>query len=167
MKATPSDIKKALREIVGANPNLPITGIVKSVEGDSCTVELKSGYVATDVKLKATIGNNDYVILTPKVGSTVLILSLSGTLDNLTVVKIDQLEKMEYSQGGLVILADSVDGKIQIKNKQVSFIELFEALKKLTAELTVSTPMGPSGVPLPPTQLALQQFEIKFKQLLK
>lgn len=167
MKATPNDIKKTLREIVGANPNLPITAIVKSVEGDSCTVELKSGYVATDVKLKATIGNEDYVILTPKVGSTVLILSLSGTLDNLTVVKVDQLEKMEYSQGGLVILADSSDGKISIKNDQVSFIELLKDLKTLISQLTVSTPNGPSGTPLPPTQTALTQFETKFNRLLK
>lgn len=165
--ATPSEIKAIIRELVDANPNLPITGIVQSVEGDSCTVKLKSGFVASDVKLKATIGNEDYVILTPKKGSTVVMISLSGSVDNLTVVKVDQLEKMEYSQGGLVILCDSTDGKVQIKNDQVSLLELLEDLKTLISKITVSTPNGPSGTPLPPTITALEQFETKFNKLLK
>lgn len=167
MKATPSEIKAALREIVGANPNLPITGIVKSVEGDSCTVTIGGTFDATDVKLKATIGESDYVIQTPQKGSTVVMLSLSGSLENLTVIKIDKLEKVEYSQGGLVILCDSTDGKVQIKNDQVSLLEIMKDLKTLISQLTVSTPNGPSGTPLPPTIAALNQFETKFKQLLK
>src|SRR5690554_6826826 len=136
--ATPSDIKKAFREIVGANPNLPITGIVKSVEGDSCTVTLPSGLVVSDVKLKATIGESDYIIQTPEIGSTVVMLSLSGSVDNLTVIKIDKLEKVEYSQGGLVILCDSTDGKVQIKNDQVSLLEIMKDLKTLISQITVS-----------------------------
>lgn len=165
--ATPSEIKEVIRQVVGANPNLPITGVVKSVEGDSCSVELSGGFVVTDVKLKATIGNSDYIIQTPKIGSTVVMLSLSGTLENLTLIKIDQLKKVEYSQGGLVILCDSTDGKVQIKNDQVSLLEIMKDLKTLISQITVSTPNGPSGTPLPPTIAALTQFETKFNQLLK
>lgn len=167
MKATPSDIKAMLREVVGAVANLPITGVVKSVEGDSCTVVLKSGLEVSDVKLKATIGNDDFIILTPKKNSTVLMISHTGSVDNLTVIKVDQVEKMEYRQNGLNILVDSTDGKVQIKNDQVSFIDLLKDLKTLISQLTVSTPNGPSGLPLPPTQTALTQFESKFNQLLK
>lgn len=162
-----SEIKKKLKEIVAANSNLPISGIVESVSGDSCSVKIKSGLVLTDVKLKATIGNEDYLILTPKVGSAVLLLSLSGDLDNLTVIKVDQLEKMEYSQGGLIVLADSTDGKVSIKNNQASLVDIMTDLATLIKQLKVSTAMGPSGTPLPDTILAIEQFEMKFNQLLK
>lgn len=160
-------IKKLLKEIVGANSNLPINAIVKKVTGDTCEVELKGGLVLTDVKLKATIGESDYVILTPKVGSTVTVLSLSGSLDNLTVIKIDQLDKMEYKQAGLNVLVDSTDGKVSIKNNQVSFFDIMKDLGALLKQFKVFTPNGPSGTPLPPTITAITQFETKLNQLLK
>lgn len=162
-----AEIKKLLREVVGVNPNLPVVGVVKSVGGDSCTVTLASGLDVSDVKLKATMGGDDYVVLTPKVGSIVTMLSLSGDVNNMVVVKMDEAEKMEYNQNGLVILADSTDGKVSIKNKSVSLFEILTDLKTLISQLTVSTPNGPSGTPLPPTIAALEQFETKFKQLLK
>lgn len=165
--ATPSDIKKIIKEIVGAYPNLPISGVVKSIQGDSCTVTLKAGFEVSDVKLKATIGNTDFILLTPKVGSTVMMLSHTGRTDNLTVIKVDQVAKMEYMQNGLNILADSEDGKVRIKNDQVSFIDIWRDLKSLIAGLKVSTPNGPSGVPLPNTQTALTSLETKFNKLLK
>lgn len=162
-----SEIKRLLRDVVGADPNRPVIGIVKSVEGDSCTVTLASGLDVSDVKLKATIGGDDYVVITPKVGTTVTMLSLSGDVNNMAVVKMDEAEKMEYRQNGLVIVADSTDGKVSIKNKNVSLFEILTDLKTLISQLTVSTPNGPSGTPLPPTILALDEFETKFKQLLK
>lgn len=165
--ATPSEIKKAIREIVAANANLPITGIVKSIEGHSCTVTLKGGLPVSDVKLKATIGNSDFILLTPKVGSTVVMLSVTGQVDNLTVIKVDEVETMEYQQNGLNILADSRDGKVRIKNNQVSFIDIWKDLKSLISQLKVSTPNGPSGIPLPDTQTALTALETKFNKLLK
>lgn len=162
-----TEIKKKLKEIVAANSNLPISGVVEAVSGDSCSVKIKSGLVLTDVKLKATIGNEDYLILTPKVGSNVLLLSLSGDLENLTVIKVDQLEKMEYSQGGLIVLADSEDGKVSIKNGQASFVDILSDLATLLKQIKVSTGVGPSGTPLPDSIVAIEQFETKINQLLK
>lgn len=182
----PSELKKRIREIVGANPNLPLTGVVEAVENDYCTVALKSGLPVSDVKLKATISNgNDYLKLIPKVGSTVVMISLTGDENNLTIIKIDEAEKIEYNQNGLEILIDSIDSKVSIKknglevlidgsdskvsikNDQVSLIDVFSDLATLLKQLKVFTPAGPSGTPLPDTIAAIVQLELNFNQLLK
>jgi hypothetical protein len=163
-----SEVKRFMKQIVAANPNLPITAIVKSVEGDSCTVELISGLILSDVKLKATIGGpTNYLTPTPKVGSTVVLISLSGSLDNLTIIKFDEIEKLAYKQNGLEFIVDSTDGKVSIKNETVSLLEILSDLATTLKELKVFTPVGPSGTPLPPTILAIEDFETKFNQLLK
>jgi len=162
------ELKKLIREIVGANSNLPITATVVSVQGESCTVELSSGLVLTDVKLKATISEgNNYMKLVPKKGSTVLLLSLSGDLSNLTVIKVDEIEKLEFKQDGLEILIDSTDGKLEIKNEQVSFKEILADLTSLLNQFKVNTPAGPSTNIMPDTVVLIDAFETKFKQLLK
>lgn len=114
--ATPAEIKELLKEVVDADPNLPITGTVKSLEGDSCTVNLGDIDI-TDVKLRATLNeNDDYVVFRPKVGSSVLMLSLSGRTDNLTVVKVDQLDSMDIKMGDIKLHIDSQGIKINGDN---------------------------------------------------
>jgi hypothetical protein len=165
---TASEIKALLKQIVGANSNLPVTGIVESIQGESITVKLISGLSISDVRLKATINEqSDFVLVTPKIGSTVLMLSSTGDLTNMTVIKSDQFEKIEICQGGLELLIDSTDSKISIKNKSVSLKEIFTDLGVLLKGLKVYTPMGPSGTPLPDSITAIESFETKFKQLLK
>jgi hypothetical protein len=165
---TPAEIKALLKKIVGANSNLPITGEVVSVQGESCTVKLVSGLELTDVKLKPIIsGQKDFILLTPKVGSSVIMLSSTGDLNSLTVIKADQFEKIEIAQGGLAILVDSADSKISIKNDQVTLKEIWTDLVAVLKELKVHTPMGPSGTPLPDSVLAIQNVETKINQLLK
>ncbi|MDB0603194.1 hypothetical protein PL373_19085 [Tenacibaculum maritimum] len=162
------EIKKRLREIVGANPNLPITGVVKSVESESCTVQLKSGFSVSDVKLKATISDgSDYLKIVPKIGSNVLMISLTGDKNNLTVIKIDEAEKIAYIQNDLSVLIDSTDKKISVKNNETSLVDIFKDLTDLLKKLKVFTPAGPSGTPLPKTILAIEQLEVDFNRLLK
>tara|TARA_R100000278_G_scaffold70220_1_gene55579 strand:- start:282 stop:785 length:504 start_codon:yes stop_codon:yes gene_type:complete len=163
-----TEVKKLIREIVGANPNLPIPATVLSVDGQRCKVELKSGLKLTDVKLKATINNSaNYILVTPKVGSKVQIMSLSGNLDNMTVIKVDEVEKIEIIQGDLEVVIDSTDNKIGVKNSVCSLKELLQELADILKQLKVYTPAGPSGTPLPDSILAIEAFELKFDQLLK
>lgn len=164
--AEPSEIKKAIREIVDLKPNLPVTGKVKSVEGDSCTVELKNGLSVSDVKLKATIGGKNYLIATPKIGTKVMMLSQNG-MDDFAVIKIDEIEKLEYMQEGLNVMIDSTDGKVSVKNEKTSLVTIMKDLAALLKQLTVSTPNGPSGTPLPPTVQAITKFEGNLEKLLK
>lgn len=161
-------LKKLIREVVGANPNFPIRGTVTAIDGQTCSVKLANGLVVSGVRLKATVDDaNDYLLITPKVDTDVLMLSGNGTLDDLTVIKTDRAEKIELSQGGLIILADSTDSKVMIKNQNASLVDIMSDMAALLRQLKVSTPMGPSGTPLPDTITALEQWEIKFKQLLK
>lgn len=162
------ELKRLMREVVGAVTNLPITGKVISIEGDTCTVEILSGLRLSDVKLQATSnGDANHTTLIPIVGSTVLMLSLSGDVDNLTVIKVDEVEQMKYSQQGLEVLIDSKDKKVSIRNEEVSLVEILGDLSDLLKEFKVYTPVGPSGVPLPDVITKIEGFETKFKTLLK
>lgn len=163
-----AQVKALLKEIIGAVPFLPILGEVTAVSGETCSVKIASGLELTDVKLKATInGNTDYLLLTPVIGSTVMMLSNTGTLENMTVIKVDQAQKMEYAQGGLKILADGTDGKVSIKNNDTSLKDIFEDQATFLQQLKVSTSTGPSGTPLPDTIQAIVQWKVKFNKLIK
>lgn len=163
-----AELKRLIRNIVNADANYPVRGEVTAITGQTCTVKLETGLEVTGVRLKATIGEgNDYMLVTPKTGNDVLMLSDDGTLDNLTVIKADRFEKIELYQGGLKVLLDSNDGKVQVKNDSVSLLDLFTIIADFLKQLKVYTSQGPSGTPLPDTIAAIEQWELKVKQLLK
>ncbi len=162
-----AEVKKLLRNVVGTQNNLPLPAEVVSVEGDHCSVKI-NGLVLTEVKLKATLGaGENQLLVTPKVGSNVLLMSLTGELDNLTVIKIDEPESIQFTQNGLDFLLDGKDGKVAIQNEEISLADLFGELKTLVENLTVSTAVGPSGTPLPPTIQALADFKTNVDKLIK
>ena len=160
-------LRRNLKEIANVDPNYPIDGVVKSVEGDTCTVSLSDGFEVSDVRLKASVDGNDHLLVFPKVGSTVLMISTDGTIDNLTVIKCDQASKFIFNENGLVIEIDSTDGKVMIKNNQTSLKDLFQKSSDIKKSIKVSTPMGPSGTPLPDVLQMIADFETEFKKLLK
>lgn len=163
-----AEIKKKLQETVGVKPNFPFHGTVTQVTGETCKVKLASGMVISDVRLKATVnGSNDFVMFTPTVGSDVLLLSGDGTLNNVSVIKIDKVSKFAYKQGNIEIVADSEDNKVLVKNDNTNLYELFDKLTTILKEFKVFTPVGPSGTALPPVVVKINEFETKFKQLLK
>ena len=168
--ATPEQIKEKLREIIGLNPNLPIPCTVVSIEGESCTVRLpgNSGLEVDSVRLMATNhGQSNYFKITPSLNSKVLVESLTGKVDNLAVIKVDQVEKIEFKQNALEVVADGGDGKVSIKSGQESLHKIWTDMLQMVRELTVSTPAGPSGTPLPPTILTLSELELRINQVLK
>jgi hypothetical protein len=144
-----------------------INAEVISVENESCTVKIDDVEI-DEVRLKATInGTSNKVLLKPKVGSMVLIGSLTGDLKDLAVLNIDELEKLQYEQDGLLVEIDSTDAKIKIANADTSLYELLQSLANLLKQFKVHTPVGPSGTPLPDTITAIEQFETSFKKILK
>ena len=166
-----SQLKRNIRELIISDPTFknlkPIVGVVKSIEDDTCTVEISEDFSISGVKLKSTANNKDNFLLIPKVGSTVTILSLDGTVGNLCIFKIDVLEKILYNENGLRFEIDSTDGKIKIKNKTSSLFNLMQDLVNLLKGLQVYTNTGPSGNPLPNSIIAIEKFENDFKSLLK
>lgn len=161
-----SQLKANFQKMAGVNPNYPIDGIVKSIQGDTCTVEV-DGLELSDVRLKATADGSDTLLIVPAVDSYVLMLSTDGTIDNLTVIKSDKAQKIIYKENGLEIEIDSTDGKISIKNNSVSLYDLFQKSTDIKKNIKVFTPMGPSGNVLPDVLTKIIDFETSFKQLLK
>ncbi|MEG0760077.1 hypothetical protein [Chryseobacterium sp.] len=160
-------LKQQLKDLIDANPNFPIVGVVRSIEGDTCTVEVLEELELSDIRLKATADGNDHLLIIPKIGSNVLMLSSDGTVDNMTVIKCDQASKFIFNENGLQVEIDSEDKKVCIKNNQVSLHDILNDLSTLLQQLKVYTPMGPSGTPLPDSILAIQKFETDFKKILK
>lgn len=145
-----SKIKEQLRQNVGVNLNLPIQAEVVSVEGKTCTVKLITGLQLTNVKLLVTDNDaNDHVLILPKVGSKVLMISLTGDLSNLTVIKFNEIDK------------------VSIKNEEVSLLDQLLEFSGIIKQLKVYTPQGVSGNPIPDTIAKLTQFETNIKKLLK
>ncbi len=161
-------LAELLKGINKGTDALPIFNAeVISVQGESCTVMVNEMELE-DVRLKATInGESNKIIVTPKVGSIVLIGSLTGDLTDSAVLKVDEIEKLEYEQDGLKVLIDSTDGKLKIENNTVSLVDVFQKLTDLLRSFKVYTPSGPSEAPLPDTLLDITDFENKFKSILK
>lgn len=162
--------KKLVQTMKAAiNPEAPLplfNALVKSVEGETCTVTIGS-LELDDVRLKATInGSENKVLVTPKKDSYVLVGSLTGDLKDLAVMKIDEVEKLTYEQDGLKVEIDSVSKKISIKNENTSLKNIMQELSNLLKQFKVNTPSGPSTNILPDTLTAIVQFENHFNQLL-
>ena len=163
-----SEFKKLLKEVVGNNTNLPIRGKVKEVNGQTCKVELITGLIVSGVRLKTTVNNtSNYMLITPVINSNVLMLSGNGTLDDLTVIKVDQVQQIAFEINGLKMLLDGNDSKVNIENGQTSLKEILTDQAQIIKGLKVQTPMGASGTPLPDTITAVEQWEIQFNKLLK
>ena len=161
-------LKQKLREVVGVNANLPLQATVTKVQTETCSVKLDTGLELDDIRLKAAINSGtDFLMLRPKVGSKVLLLSMTGTLEDLAIIKIDQVKNIELKQGGMEILADAADGKVKIKNSGADFKEILDDLSALLKGFKVFTPSGPSGTPLPPVLAKINAFETKYKKLFK
>jgi hypothetical protein len=162
----PSEIKKALIDLIGANPNLPITATIVSVENDTCTIKLLSELVLSDVRLKATISDDtDTLLITPKVGSEVMVLSQTGKLSGLVVIKIDSVEKIEYKKGDFEFVLDGTTGKVTLKKAGANLGSLINSLIDTISAAQLITPSGP-GTINPATITQLNQIKASFNTLL-
>lgn len=165
---TGSEIKKALKEALGINPNLPITATIVSIENETCTIKLLSELVLSDVRLKATVTDEaDMFLIVPKIGSEVIVMSQTGELSGLMVIKVDNVEKIIYKQGDFEFIVDSSDKKVVIKNGDANVYTAFQLLSDLLKQFQVYTSNGPSGTPLPNTITSINKFETEFKGILK
>lgn len=160
-----TELRRLIRAIVGDMWNLPLLGEVTAVEGEMCSVKLTSGLEVSDVRLKATVtGVDKKVLMTPSIGSDVMMMSSTGTLDNLFVISMDAVDKVEIISSDVNI---TVDDKVSVEVSGVNLGETLADLCDAIKTLTVSTGVGPSGTPLPPTQQKVQKLEEDFKTLFK
>jgi hypothetical protein len=163
---TASEIKQALIKALGITPNLAITATVLSVENDTCTVKLLSELVLSDVRLKATISDDtDSFLIVPKVNSEVILMSQTGTLSSLMVIKVDAVEKILYKKGDFEFVVDGTTGKVSLKNETVNFGGLVSQFITEIKTMIILTPAGPGKV-APSSIIKLEALDTKFKSIL-
>ncbi|MCD7973982.1 MAG: hypothetical protein LUG18_15200 [Candidatus Azobacteroides sp.] len=140
---------------------------VTSVEGEYCTVDI-NGLEITEVRLKATINEaENYCLIIPKARSMVTLGSFSGDFRDLAVLKVDEIETIEYVQDNLQVTIDTRKGKIAVNNtgKGIGLHSLLIELVDLLQNFSVNTPAGPSLGLIVPTQVALTQFSKNIQEL--
>ncbi len=163
---TAAEIKQSLVKALGITPNLAITATVVSIENDTCTVKLLSELVLSDVRLKATISDDqDYFLIVPKIGSEVILMSQTGALSGLMVLKVDAVEKIIYKKGSFEFVVDSTEGKVKLKKGGANFGNLVSDLIKEISDAIILTPAGPGQIATS-TKTKLTALDNKFKTIL-
>ena len=90
-----------LKEAVGPAPLSVYQGIVTAVDGITCTVQFGTQEIS-GIRLRASEAENDaQLLLVPRVGSPVVVGSLSGDLTQLVVLQIDAVDRIEINGGKL------------------------------------------------------------------
>lgn len=83
------------------------TANVKSIEGNTCTIEIDENFSVSDVRLKPTTDQlPDDIILTPAIGSSVLVGSLSGDFSNLFILQADTISEAVVKIGAISLKID-------------------------------------------------------------
>jgi hypothetical protein len=163
-----SQVKDALKKALGIMVNYPIRGEVTGISGQTCTVKLVTGLELDEVKMKAVVSQgNDYFMLVPAIGSSVMMISDDGSLDTLTVIQVDQVQRFELMQSGLKIVFDSSDKKVSISNNAVSLKSIMDDLVDVLKTLKLYTSMGPSGTALPDSVVKIERLQQSINSLLK
>lgn len=108
-------LRDNLMQMMGAGKEITIwQGIVKSVEGTTCTVTFGTLDVE-GVRLRASLAENEsHLLIVPKAGTAVVVGSLSNDLSLLVVLAVDEVESITINGGKLggLINIESLTQKI-------------------------------------------------------
>lgn len=160
-----TEIKEKLKGF-SPTPNHAITAEVVAIENDTCSVKLDSGLILTDVRLRATIAENEKMLLIePLIGSDVLVMSQTGDLSGMFVIKVDNASKIKIKNDVLNLQIDCLTGKLTVENQSANLATLINQLIDTISTAQVLTPSGP-GTISPGTVSQLTNIKTMFNQLL-
>lgn len=138
---------------------------VKSIEGITCTVSIGDMDIS-GVNLQATeAAPTDSYLVIPKIGSMVLVGSLTGDYTDLVVIKCDSVEKIELKKGTFSLIANGTSGKITVKSGNSNLATLLQDLCDMLQNLKVATPAGPSTNLMPDSLQAVITLKQKLQLL--
>ncbi len=143
------EIREILKKIVGNSEVYAKVCKVDIVDASklTCDVSPSDGTAPMlGVRLTPLAGNAAFTPI-PVKGSWVLVMMLSAN-------------------DGIITMVDRAENFV-LKNKSLNFKDVLLSMANIIKQLTVSTPAGPSGTPLPPTVQAILQFENDIKTLFK
>lgn len=140
-----------LAQLLGRGNKIAIyQGIVKSVEGLTCTVTFGSLDV-DGIRLRASTSDNESnLLIVPAVGTPVTVGSLSGDLSQLVVLVVDQAESITINGGKL-------GGMINIAALTDKINELVDRFNSHTHQVTGVQP-GSGSVTAPATIQKADKF---------
>ncbi len=150
-----SKIKDAIREIAGKELSWLRVAKVVSCNGYKCTVMIGSLRLE-DVRLRAVVNDKeDKVLLTPKIGSMVLVYDLSaGRLRDLVVLSMSEVEKIEIKAGnttididnnGIILNGGNLDGLVKAQALTDRLNALENDINNLKSAVSGWTPMPQDG----------------------
>jgi hypothetical protein len=116
-------IKEKIRNIAGDGKRqsfVVFTAQVESVDGEICTVKLDELSIA-DVRLRSVVNNNsEQILITPKAGSYVLVVDLSGgSYSDLAVIGFSEVEKVNVKISDMNIFINHSGVKIENQNENL------------------------------------------------
>lgn len=139
-----------LRRVLGNKGVAISTGIVKSVSGILCEIEVGK-LVVPDVRLRASETADDgEILLIPKVGTAVVFGSLTGDLSQLVVLQVDHIESIKAT-GSITINEGKLGGLVNIE-------DLTNKLNTLVQSFNTHTHTGNMGAPTTPPVAQAQTF---------
>jgi hypothetical protein len=130
----------------------PISGVVKSIEGNTCTIIIDGNLDLGGVRLMASESDSsDSFLVIPRVGSVVQMLSVNGDLGDMMVIKVNEAQSISYRNKGLSVVIDGESQRVQIENGTVNLKDLFETMADFIGALSIMSPVGACEVlaPLP------------------
>lgn len=124
-----SEIKESIKKMTSkGGAGIVFTAKVKSVDGETCNVELE-GITLTDVRLRAVVnGENSKILVTPKTDSYVLVVDLAGNLSQLAVVGYSEVEKIEVDTDKIIFNGGNNNGLVKIEELTNKLNELSRAI---------------------------------------
>jgi hypothetical protein len=126
------------------------------------TVKFNETLELGEVSVKSVINTEKSgIFVEPKIGSIVTCGLIEGKVENLFIIGYSEVVKCHFNTDQTIIESK----KITLKNEQVNFADLLTDLKTLLLGLKVNTPAGPSVGLLPDSIAAIEQLDVKFKQI--
>lgn len=160
-------------------------GIVKSVTGQTCTIELLSTEFeqVETVSLRADEDASEGVLLIPRIGSLVYVAKVDDAIDHLFVCHVSEVERVEAQIGKTRLSLDA--GRVHLEQNEatltlsgnrvavavggVSLASLFADLTGLLNDFKVvcSQPGTPSAAVFPATLTKIAQLKTNAQTLLQ
>lgn len=135
------EIRHCIEYIARSNNRLIFHAIVKSVNGDVCTVDY-GNTTLTNVRLTAISDVADNaIVVKPKIGSPVVVADLSmGNMRDLVIIQYSSIDSIIINGGNL--------GGIVIGSKIVDWMNKVAQDMQTLSTLLQSTPVVGNGAPL-------------------
>ena len=126
------ELAERLREIGGTRQTTLLQGIVESVDGLTCSVSF-GGITVDGIRLRASEAKNDsHVLVKPKIGTPVVVGSLSGDLRDLVLLAVDSVEEIEVHAARIVLNDGRLGGLVRIQELQDNLESLKEYCERLS-----------------------------------